>query len=167
MHSHHVRGGDPFEQEGGRRRERVFPPGAIRLLALSILASQPCHGYEVIRAIGALVGGDYSPSPGTIYPTLALLEDMGLATASVLDDGRKQYRITPAGQQHLDAHAEDLERVRRRLAQERPARPPQLQRAIENFRAALRLRLEADRDAATLERLIAIIDRAAVDIGRA
>jgi DNA-binding PadR family transcriptional regulator len=102
----------------------VFAHGHLRLYLLSILATQPMHGYELIQALGARFGGTYVPSAGTIYPRLAKLEDEGLVTKST--DGRKTvYEITDAGRAELDARQGDLDGIEsdvtdsvRRLADE-------------------------------------------------
>ena len=102
----------------GGREGRMFDSGELRLVILALIAEKPRHGYEVIKALGERVGGDYSPSPGVVYPTLTLLEDMGYASASVDAASRKLYAITPEGQAHLDdnkrAGRRDLRAARRR-----------------------------------------------------
>ena len=72
---------DPEATRGGRGggRRRMFDGGELRLVILALIAQKPRHGYEVIKALGERVGGEYSPSPGVVYPTLTLLEDMGYA----------------------------------------------------------------------------------------
>lgn len=160
LHNHH-----------GGRRERRFEGGHIKLLALHILAEEPCHGYEVIRAIGELVGGDYSPSPGTIYPTLTFLEDKGLASVTELENGRRQYSITEAGKAELTEQQPTLEHLLAHLSnskqQAKARRVPEIQRAMENLKTALRLRFEEEMpDIETVRRFAEVIDRAAVDIGR-
>ena len=60
----------------GGREGRVFDSGELRLVILALIAEKPRHGYEVIKALGERVGGEYSPSPGVVYPTLTMLEDM-------------------------------------------------------------------------------------------
>lgn len=172
------RGREGFERSGfdgeprGGRRERVFDQGQLRLLVLHILEAQPSHGYEIIRGIGELVGGDYSPSPGTVYPTLALLEDMEFTTSTTLEGGRKQYRLTDAGRAHLQEHREHVDLMLERLAMRRQhgraRRTPELVRAMENLKTALRLRFEDGTPAPDLlQKMAAILDQAAVDVGRA
>jgi DNA-binding PadR family transcriptional regulator len=88
----------------------VFAHGQLRLYLLSILATQPMHGYELIQALGSQFGGTYIPSAGTIYPRLAKLEDEGLVTKST--DGRKTiYEITDAGRAELEARQGDLDGI--------------------------------------------------------
>lgn len=88
----------------------VFAHGNLRLYLLSILATQPMHGYELIQALGSRFGGTYIPSAGTVYPRLAKLEDEGLVTKST--DGRKTiYAITDAGRAELAARQDDLDGI--------------------------------------------------------
>ena len=81
--------------------------GLVRYLVLDAIASQPRHGYEIIQVIGDKSGGAYKPSPGVIYPTLQMLEELGHAR-TVERDGRKVYTITDAGQNELREHAEEV-----------------------------------------------------------
>jgi len=156
----------------GGRRGRMFDGGDLKLLVLQILSRQPSHGYEVIKAIGEQVGGDYSPSPGTIYPLLTMLEDLGLAEAAATEGSRRQYALTEAGRVHLAEQAEALSRIEARLThardQARARRVPDIQRAMENLKTALRLRFDGDTppDEATVRQIAEAIDRAAVEIGR-
>ncbi len=170
-----------FGHRGGRHqdgllkahggRSRLFAQGDLRLVVLSLLAERPRHGYEVIKAIEDQVGGDYSPSPGVIYPTLTLLAETGLAQVSAQDGDRKQYAITPAGTEFLEKQKAALDAVRERLDRAGRSgdamRAPEVQRAIQNFRMALHLRMA--RGPLTLEQVRAItdaIDQAAVAIER-
>jgi DNA-binding PadR family transcriptional regulator len=130
---------------GGGRRGRVFDQGDLRLIMLDLIAETPRHGYEIIKSIEDRVGGAYSPSPGVVYPTLTLLEEMGFATVQSTDGARKLYAITPDGKAHLETNRATLEAVRARMKQigeGRNTHAPQIERAIENLRLALRLRLE-------------------------
>ncbi len=90
---HHRMHGEGFGREGRRRMRR----GDIRTAVLAVLAEQPRHGYEVIRALEDKTGGAWRPSAGSIYPTLQLLEDEGLARSSERD-GKRVYELTEAGQ---------------------------------------------------------------------
>lgn len=137
------RGGNPHR--GGGRRGRLFDQGDLRLVMLDLIAEAPRHGYEIIKSIEEKVGGAYSPSPGVIYPTLTLLEEMGFASVKTTDGARKLYAITPEGQTHLDENRATLDGVRARMSkigEEQNANSPQIERAVENLRTALRLRLE-------------------------
>lgn len=177
---HHGRphGGSRHERDGehqGRRRERMFEAGDLKLIALHWIAQQPSHGYDVIRAIGELVGGDYQPSPGTIYPTLSYLVDMGHATATELEGGRKQYAVTPEGLQALQAQAPAVQHLLAKLShgkeRSQRERPVALVRAMENFKTALRLKVRGQSDApasaltaAQITAIAAILDQAALEI---
>ncbi len=85
----------------------VFRHGGLRLYLLKLLDEAPRHGYDVIRLLQDRFLGVYSPSPGTIYPRLARLEEEGLVTHEVLD-GKKVYRITDAGREELNRRLDDL-----------------------------------------------------------
>jgi len=155
----------------GGRGPRLFEQGALKLLALHLLAEQPRHGYEIIKAIEQLVGGDYSPSPGVIYPTLTYLADLGLANATEQAGGRKQYAITPAGQEQLDSQRTELQALLERLTttrREAGARgAPEIQRAMRNLKMALQMRFaQGASDKALVQRVAELIDQAAVGIER-
>jgi DNA phosphorothioation-dependent restriction protein DptG len=82
--------------------------GEIRYLVLDAIREQSRHGYEVIQHIEQRAGGTYRPSPGVIYPTLQMLEELG--HAQVIDtEGRKAYRITDAGRTDLEQNARAVE----------------------------------------------------------
>jgi DNA-binding PadR family transcriptional regulator len=85
----------------------IFRHGRLRLYLLKLLDEAPRHGYEVIRLLQDRFMGVYSPSPGTIYPRLARLEDDGLVTHDEVD-GRKVYRITEKGREEIRARLDDL-----------------------------------------------------------
>jgi DNA-binding PadR family transcriptional regulator len=85
----------------------VFRHGRLRLYLLKLLDESPRHGYEVIRLLQDRFMGVYSPSPGTIYPRLARLEEEGLVTHDE-SEGRKVYRITDKGREELRNRSDDL-----------------------------------------------------------
>jgi DNA-binding PadR family transcriptional regulator len=85
----------------------VFRHGGLRLYLLKLLDEAPRHGYDVIRLLQDRFLGVYSPSPGTIYPRLARLEEEGLVTHEVID-GKKVYKITDAGREELNRRLDDL-----------------------------------------------------------
>lgn len=146
----HAFGRGPFghaghgHRHGGRRGGgRFFEQGDLRLVVLKLIADKPAHGYELIKAVEEAAGGAYAPSPGVIYPTLTLLEDLGYAAVTE-QGGRKLYAITPEGEAHL-AENEPLvhglfERMAGVAAGSR-AFSPQILRARENLKTALRLKL--------------------------
>ncbi|MCI0636306.1 MAG: PadR family transcriptional regulator [Actinobacteria bacterium] len=88
-------GGPPWA--GGRRARR----GEVRTALLTLLADKPMHGYDLIRDLEERSGGAWRPSPGSIYPTLQLLEDEGLVTSEE-QDGKRVYTITDDGRAELD-----------------------------------------------------------------
>src|SRR5579885_3543114 len=78
----------------GRRSRRMFESGELRLVLLKLIADEPRHGYDLIRAIEELTAGEYAPSPGVVYPTLTLLQDMGLIEEAAEAGSRKPFQIT-------------------------------------------------------------------------
>ncbi|WAC66022.1 PadR family transcriptional regulator [Agrococcus sp. SL85] len=80
------------QRRGGGRMGR----GDVRAAVLALLAERPMHGYQIIQQIEERSGGAWKPSPGSVYPTLQLLADEGLITASEAD-GRKTYALTEGG----------------------------------------------------------------------
>ncbi|NVB84068.1 MAG: PadR family transcriptional regulator [Kofleriaceae bacterium] len=91
-------------------RER--PPraerGGVRYLVLDAIADQPRHGYEIMSTIAERSGGSYKPSPGVIYPTLQMLEELGHVKVTERDD-KKVYTITAAGKADLEEHRDEVE----------------------------------------------------------
>jgi DNA-binding PadR family transcriptional regulator len=93
----------------------VFRHGSLRLYLLRLLDEEPRHGYEVIRLLRDRFMGVYSPSPGTIYPRLARLEEEGLVTHDEVD-GRKVYRITELGREELRSRSDELDELEEELS---------------------------------------------------
>ncbi|MFI1972420.1 PadR family transcriptional regulator [Streptomyces cinnamoneus] len=95
-------GGPPFGGRGrggpGGRARR----GDVRASILALLKDRPMHGYEMIREIAERSGGAWKPSPGSVYPTLQLLEDEGLI-ASESEGGKKLFTLTESGRAEADA----------------------------------------------------------------
>src|SRR3954453_8669343 len=100
---------------GGRGRRRMFEQGELRLVLLKLIADEPRHGYDLIRAIEELTGGEYAPSPGVIYPTLTLLQDMGLIEEAPVEGPRKPFQVTDEGRKHLEEREEEVEALLERL----------------------------------------------------
>ncbi|HET7717175.1 MAG TPA: PadR family transcriptional regulator [Bauldia sp.] len=86
--------GGPF------RAGRMLGDGDLRLIVLALLAEQPRHGYDIIKALEERSHGAYSPSPGVVYPTLTYLEEAGYAAATA-EGNKKVFAITEAGRAHL------------------------------------------------------------------
>jgi DNA-binding PadR family transcriptional regulator len=93
----------------------VFRHGRLRLYLLRLLDEEPRHGYEVIRLLRDRFMGVYAPSPGTIYPRLARLEEEGLVTHDE-ENGRKVYRITEAGREELRSRGDELDELEAELS---------------------------------------------------
>jgi DNA-binding PadR family transcriptional regulator len=83
---------------GGRGRGRGGRRGNVRAAVLALLNERPMHGYEMIQELESRTGGIWRPSPGSVYPTLQLLEDEGLIV-SESDSGRKRFTLTDAGRE--------------------------------------------------------------------
>ena len=94
----------------------MFGQGELRLALLKLIADQPRHGYELIKAIEELTGGDYSPSPGTIYPTLSLLQDEGVIAELASDEARKAYAATAEGTAELADRSDEVDALMERLS---------------------------------------------------
>jgi DNA-binding PadR family transcriptional regulator len=141
--AHGMRGEGRHER--GRRSGRVFEQGDLRLLLLKLVAEKPRHGYDLIKAIEDAVGGAYSPSPGVVYPTLTLLEDLGYAKVEEAGGGKRLYAATPEGVAFLETQADGLAGLRARIDEAavagRGRNAPQIVRAMGNLGMALQLRL--------------------------
>lgn len=103
----------------GRRGRggRVFEQGDLKLVILQLLEEKPRHGYEVIKELEERSGGRYAPSPGTVYPTLTMLEEMGYASRSAEPGGKNVYTITDEGRKHLAENRTTVDDVFGRLSE--------------------------------------------------
>src|SRR5215213_5161045 len=110
-------GRGPHGRGGGRANlRRFFAHGDLRLAILHLIAEKPRHGYEIIKAIEERVAGAYSPSPGVIYPTLTLLEELGHVTVSAPGEGaRKLHAVTAQGRALLEASRPALDALLARM----------------------------------------------------
>ncbi|HDR2754874.1 MULTISPECIES: PadR family transcriptional regulator [unclassified Enterobacter] len=157
--------------EGGGRRQRFFGHGELRLVILDILTRNASHGYELIKEIENMTQGNYTPSPGVIYPTLDFLQDQTFITITEEETGRKKIAITLAGQHWLDENLEHLEniqlRIKARCVGFQLRKNPQMKRALDNFKAVLDLRVnQGELSDAQLKQIIGVIDRAALEISQ-
>lgn len=153
-------------------RGRMFEQGDLKYVILRLLAEKPRHGYEIIKELEERSGGTYSPSPGTVYPTLVMLEDLGYARATPEESGKKIYAITDEGRAHLEAHGGAVDDIFERMA-----------RMVEGFfdhpmndvhaafrrvgRATYGNATRAMQDPALVSRIAEILDRAAREIEEA
>lgn len=163
-----------WHRGGGRSGlGRFFAHGDLRLVILHLIAEKPRHGYEIIKAVEERVGGAYSPSPGVIYPTLTLLEELGYVTVDTAGEGgRKLHTITEQGQAYLAANRPALDALLARMdeaARTHGSGPaPQILRAMENLKLALRLRLSrGPLSAEQADAVAATLDAAAIQVERA
>ncbi|HEY3799227.1 MAG TPA: PadR family transcriptional regulator [Caulobacteraceae bacterium] len=163
--------GRGFGPRHGRRAERVFDQGDLRYVILKLIADAPRHGYEIIKHIEEAVGGAYTPSPGVIYPTLTLLEELGYVTVESAEGGKKLYRVTDAGKAALEEKKAVIDGIFRRMADihDRFDGPsPRIARAMQNLGGAIGLRMRAGQlTPAQLDTLIAAIDEAASKVEKA
>jgi len=158
------------ERERGGRRGRMFDGGELRLVLLKLIADEPRHGYDLIRAIEQLTGGAYAPSPGVVYPTLTLLDEMGLIAEQASEGAKKRFAATEAGRVHLAERAAEVEALIGRLTaigehRSRSDHRP-IRRAMNNLRYAVKARMMDGVEGETLHDMAAILDEAAQKIER-
>jgi DNA-binding PadR family transcriptional regulator len=153
-HGHFGRGG---------RVARFLEHGDLRLLVLHLIGQEPRHGYELIKAVEDATGGAYAPSPGVIYPTLTMLEELGQASAAV-EGTKKLYSITDAGRAALAENQATVDTILARLAGGSGGRESAMpvMRAMENVKTALRMKLGGrSASAETLRRVADALDELA------
>ena len=161
-------GRDHWRGERGGRGERVFESGDLRFVLLAMIAEKPSHGYELIKAIEEKLSGGYTPSPGVVYPTLTLLEELGYVTVEAQDGGKKLYSITDTGRAFLGENQRVVDGLFARMDEDRSRGgrfSPQIMRAMENLKIALKYRLVAgDLTEADVQSIAAAIDAAALAV---
>src|SRR6266480_2205784 len=155
--------GGPF---GGGR---MFDQGHLKFVILRLLAEKPRHGYEIIKEIEDRFGGAYAPSPGTVYPTLTMLEDLGYARARPEEGGKKIYEITDQGRKHLEEHSATVDDIFERIAKfvegffDAPM--ADLKRSMASLgRATFYVASRSPNDKDRLAKISEILKRAAVEI---
>ena len=158
----------PRGECGGRRkrREKMLDASDIRLLMLYFLAQNDAHGYELIKSIEELSRGEYSPSPGIIYPNLTLLEEMDAIRVVDAQASRKAYTLNAAGRARLaeqQVHiAHLIERLSSLAVLVNNRSLPDVDRAIHRIRTTLNSRLsQQDISAETLEKVVDALNAAA------
>ena len=164
-------GGEGFRGRRGGRRGRMFGQGELRLALLALIAENPSHGYELIKAIEEMTGGGYAPSPGAVYPTLQLLEDEGSITEADAEGSKKPFRVTEQGEAELADRSDEVAELLRRLGRhgERTTtvRSHDVFRAMGNLGSVLKNRARAGKlDEATINEIVDMIDEMAKRIER-
>ena len=97
--------GPPFMGRGRGRGPRARR-GNVRAAILALVGERPMHGYEIIQQLEERSGGLWRASPGSIYPTLHLLEDEGLVTSEKADD-KRSFSLTDAGRAEAERQASE------------------------------------------------------------
>jgi DNA-binding PadR family transcriptional regulator len=120
----------------------VFGPGDLRLVLLGLIETKPRHGYELIKDLEQRFGGGYSPSPGSVYPTLTLLEELGHVRSVTSEGTKRLFEITTEGSQYLrdnqavlDSALARMEMAARAFTGEAP--PAALHHAMHTLKASL------------------------------
>lgn len=169
---HSGRGGWDVDEPGrhGGGRHRLFDGSDLRLVLLKLIAEKPRHGYDLIRAVEERTGGAYAPSPGIVYPSLTMLNEMGFIDEQLAEGARKVFAITAQGTAHLEEHAAEVAAMLARLDElgamrERTDAIP-MRRALHNLRSVLQHRLGEGLDKEKLHEAVALIDEAARKIER-
>jgi DNA-binding PadR family transcriptional regulator len=140
-HDRHHHGGGFRDGDSGR----VFEHGDLRLVIMALLAEKPRYGYEIIKALEERVGGGYSPSPGVVYPTLTLLEEVGHASVADEHGGRRLYTLSDEGRAFLEGNRKVVDAILARIdgaSASRRGPPTSVLRAMEGLGHALRERLK-------------------------
>ena len=154
---------------GRKNLKRLFAHGDLRFLILSLVAEKPRHGYDLIKEISDRVAGAYSPSPGVIYPTLSMLEDLGWVTVNSDHGTKKLHVITEEGRLALKVNQPLLDDIFGRMDEARAAQRaalkgddsevPSAHTSINHARKALKtaLRRRADDEALSEGQVVAIV----------
>jgi DNA-binding PadR family transcriptional regulator len=145
--------------------DRIFGRGDMKFLLLELLVERPKHGYEMIKELENRYSGFYTPSPGTVYPTLQMLEDRG-HVRSVSEDGKRVYSITDEGRAFLSTRGEG--KHHRHWGQGDFIPSPEMRafgREVLDFgRAVVQAARSSNNDPHRLTRLRAVVDRARREI---
>lgn len=154
---------------GRWRGGRMFEQGDLRFVILRLLDEKPRHGYEIIKALEERFGGTYAPSPGVVYPTLQLLEDLGYARVVPESEGKKTYEITDAGRAYLAENRDTVDSIFDRISAlmghflDEPM--TEVHRAFRRAGKATYSRAtDAVQNPAVLKQIVEILDRAAREI---
>jgi DNA-binding PadR family transcriptional regulator len=156
---------------GGRGgRGRFFGPGDLRLVLLALIEEKPRHGYELIKDLEAKFGGAYAPSPGSVYPTLTLLEELGHVRSTASEGTKRLVEITDEGRRYVADNQAALDSAMSRMAMAARAAsgempPEDVHHAMHTLKAALSFH-RTGWDAGETERVRKIIEEAAAAISK-
>lgn len=155
---------------GGGRGGRIFGPGDLRLVLLALIQEKPRHGYELIKELEQKFAGEYAPSPGSVYPTLTLLEELGHVRSTAPEGAKRLFEITAEGKRFLDDNEAALQSAMARMemaarAVSGDAPPPELRHALHTLKAALMFH-RGGWEEKEVERVRKIIEGAADAIAR-
>jgi DNA-binding PadR family transcriptional regulator len=163
-------GGPPRGRSHWRgRAARLFEQGDLKYVILRMLEEKPRHGYEIIKDLETRFGGTYAPSPGTVYPTLTMLEDIGYARVVPEEGGKKIYEITDEGRKYLAEHSTTVndifERIARFVGGFTDAPMMELNQSFQKLaRATYKTATSHINDKETIQKIRDIIQRAAEEI---
>ena len=163
-------GGGGFGGGGRGGRGRFFGPGDLRLVLLALIDEKPRHGYELIKDLEAKFGGAYAPSPGSVYPTLTLLEELGHVRSTASEGTKRLVEITDEGRRYVADNQAALDSAMSRMAMAARAAsgempPEDVHHAMHTLKAALSFH-RARWDAGETERVRKIIEEAAAAISK-
>lgn len=166
-HHRDGRGGGPRGE--GHHRKRLFDYGELRILLLAMIGEKPAHGYELMRQIEERFAGQYVPSPGVMYPTLAWTEDMGYTEIAVAENGKKQYSLTSEGDAFLQANrqlADEL--LTRSFSEDERSKTkrgnPQLREAFDRLRDVVKSKIRHQSDEAVSVKILQIVNETIIRI---
>lgn len=157
-----------FGGRGRGGRGRFFGPGDLRLVLLALIQEKPRHGYELIKDLETKFGGAYAPSPGSVYPTLTLLEELGHVRSTVSEGTKRLVEITDEGRRFVADNQAALDSAMSRMAMAARAAsgempPEDIHHAMHTLRAALSFH-QSGWDAGETARVRKIIEAAAAAI---
>jgi DNA-binding PadR family transcriptional regulator len=138
------------------------------VVILELLKDQPRHGYDIIRALEERMRGRYRPSPGSVYPTLQMLEDLGYVT-STQQEGKKVYTITDEGRRYLAKQQPTVDDIRSRItagwdAAQRPEVADLMHEVQQLARALFRLGTRSLHEPERLKKLREIVARTRAEL---
>jgi DNA-binding PadR family transcriptional regulator len=153
------------------RPDHILDYGELRYVLLRLIAERPRHGYELIKAIEDMSSRTYRPSPGVIYPSLTLLEQVGYLQAKAGGGTKKLYSITEEGAAFLNSHRAVVDAIDARMVEARRADgggpAPEIRRAMHNLELALFIRLDREPlDVNQVRAIVDVLDRVAGEIER-